>query len=278
MILIAAALSALVLYVNLSGDKFRERIERERAGVRADRIAAPALSDTQKDLAGLPQPVRRYLQYALGERREGVASVRIKQSGSFRLSEKDSWTHVTADQLLIFGKPAFVWHARLQPHPYIWTEGRDLLHDGTGRTEHRLYSAFPFPVQRIAGKTADVSALVRYLTEAPWLPAALLPGKHLSWTAIDARTARAVLTFNGYQVSAEFTFNREGEIVQVTTGDRALYRSGVAKVHPWSVRYQRYELHGGIRVPMEMESEWTIDGRSFPYAKLHVDAITFESI
>jgi hypothetical protein len=278
MILIAAALGALVLYVDLSGSKFRDRIERERASILKACTAAPATSAWQKGLADLPAPVRKYLQFALGGRSESVASVRIKQSGSFRLSEKDAWTPVTADQLLSLGNPAFVWHARLQPHPYVWTESRDMLHEGTGRTEHRLYSAFPFPLSRFTGKAADVSALVRYLTEAPWLPAALLPGKHLSWTAIDARTARAVLTFNGYQVSADFTFSKEGEIVQVTTGDRALYRSGVAKIHPWSARYQRYELHGGIRVPMEMETEWNINGRNFPYARLQVDAIEFKNI
>ncbi len=278
MILIAAALGALVLYVDLSGGKFRDRIERERASILKACTAAPAISASQKGLADLPAPVRKYLQFALGGRSKSVSSVRIKQSGSFRLSEKDSWTPVTANQLLALGKPAFVWHARLQPHPYVWTESRDILHEGVAKTEHRLYSAFPFPLKRFIGKAADVSALVRYLTEAPWLPAALLPSDHLSWKAIDDRTARATLIYNGYRVSADFTFNSESEITQVTTRDRTWNRSGASEAHPWIARYQRYELHSGIKVPMEMETEWSINGKSFPYARLQVDTIAFEGM
>jgi hypothetical protein len=278
MILLAAALGALVLYVDLSGDKFRGRVERERAMILEDRTAAPTFSLVKNKLAELPQPVRKYLLYALGGRNEPVASVRIKQSGSFRLSEKDPWTPVTANQLQTIGMPAFVWHARIQPHPYVWTESRDILHQGVGRTEHRLYAAFPFPLKRFTGRAADVSALVRYLTEAPWLPAALLPSEHLAWKAIDSRTARATLNFNGYQVSADFTFNSEGEIIEVTTRDRTWNRAGISEAHPWTARYGRYERHGGIKVPMEMETEWSINGKGFPYAKLKVDTILFEGI
>jgi hypothetical protein len=278
MILLAATLGVLVLYVDLSGGKFRDRIDRERAMILENRTATSMFYDLKNNLAGLPQPVRKYLQYALGGRNEPVRAVRIKQSGSFRLSEKDSWTPVTANQLLTLGKPAFVWHARLQPHPYVWTESRDILHEGIGKTEHRLYSAFPFPLKRFIGKAADVSALVRYLTEAPWLPAALLPSDHLSWKAIDDRTARATLIYNGYRVSADFTFNSESEITQVTTRDRTWNRSGASEAHPWTARYQRYERHGGIKVPMEMETEWSINGKSFPYARLQVDTIAFEGI
>jgi len=275
LILIAAALSALVLYVDLSSGKFRDRIERERDTIFAFRAAGKTVSASLNTLSGLPQPVQKYLQLALGGRTDTVTAVRIKQSGSFRLNEKDPWTPVTADQLLTAGKPAFVWHARLQPHPYVWTESRDILHQGVGRTEHRLFAAFPFPLTRFTGKAADVSALVRYLTEAPWLPAALLPGEYLAWKAIDSRTARATLSYKAYQVSADFTFNDDGEIIQVTTRDRAWNRSGVSEAHPWMARYRRYEQHGGIKVPMEMETEWNINGKSFPYAKLQVETITF---
>jgi hypothetical protein len=150
-----------------------------------------------------------------------------------------------------------------------------MLHEGIGKTEHRLYSAFPFPLKRFTGKEADVSALVRYLTEAPWLPAALVPNEHISWKAIDSRTARATLNYNGYQVNADFTFNSEGEITEVTTRDRTWNRSGVSETHPWTARYRRYELHDGIKVPMEMETEWNINGKSFPYARLQVETIAF---
>lgn len=277
-ILLAAVLGAVVLYVDLTAGKFRDRIDRERDVVLGSRIAGPSLAANAQKISGLPEPVKKYLHYALGGRKDPVASVRIKQSGSFRMNEKDAWTPVAADHLLALGQPSFVWQARIQPHPYVWTEGRDLLHEGTGRTEHRLYSAFPFPVQRYSGKAVDVSALVRYLSEAPWLPAALLPGKHLTWKAVNAETARAVLTFNGYQVSADFTFNKEGEIVRVTTGDRSLFRSGSTEAHRWSASYKRYEQHGGIRIPMEMDAEWNINGKSFPYAKLRVESIVFENI
>ena len=274
LILLAAVLGALVLYVDLSGSKFRERIELNRKALRDGGAAEGTGRTGPFDASTLPKPVRKYLQYALGGHRSPYAVARIRQSGSFRVNETDNWVPVAAEQYLLISKPSFVWQGRMQPHAYLWTESQDALLNGSAFTEHRLYSAFLF--QHYAGKASDLSGLARYLTEAPWLPTALLPSKHLSWFPIDATTARAVLTFNGCQVSADFFFNKAGEIVRVATADRSLFRSGAPQKHPWSANYRRYEQHKGIKVPMEMESEWNFEGRSFSYAKLHVESITFE--
>jgi hypothetical protein len=276
MIFLAAVLGALVLYVDLSGSKFRERIELNRKLVRDAISAAGKELSFLRDAARLPEPVRRYLQYALGNTRPNHSIARIRQSGAFRVNETDNWVPVSAEQYLLIEKPSFVWHARMQPHPYLWTESQDILHEGRAVTEHRLYSAFLF--QHYAGRASDLSGLVRYLTEAPWAPSILFPSQHLSWESVDDRTARAVLTFNGYQVSAIFTFSDAGEIVSITTNDRFRHRKGEPEATPWTARYRRYEQHNGIRVPMEVDAEWILSGKSFPYSKLRVEEISFDSI
>jgi len=51
---------------------------------------------------------------------------------------------------------------------------------------------------------------VRFLSESPWYPTALLPGKNLHWKGLDSNSARAVLSDSGYSVSAVFTFGAGG--------------------------------------------------------------------
>jgi hypothetical protein len=274
MILLAAVVGAMVLYVDLSGSKFRGRIELNRKSVR-DAVAS-AQQPERFDVERLPRPVRRYLQYALGGNRPDHTIARIRQSGVFRVNDTDNWVPIRAEQYLSIGMPSFVWHARMQPHPYLWTESQDSLLEGRAVTEHRLYAAFLF--QHVVGKASDLSALARYLTEAPWAPSVLFPSRHLSWEALDEHTARAVLKFNGYQVSATFTISDAGEIVSITTNDRFRHGKGGPEATPWSAHYRRYEQHKGIKVPMEVEAEWNLNGKSFSYAKLQVDEISFGKI
>jgi hypothetical protein len=276
MILLAAVLGALVLYVDLSGSNFRERVEFNRKKIR-DKITSTGQQHAESlSAVRLPEPVRKYLQYVLGNSRPPQYTARIRQSGVFRVNETDTWIPFTADHYLHLKKPSFVWHGRMQPHPYVWTESQDTLLEGNAETEHRLYSAFLF--QHYTGKTCDLSALVRYLTEAPWAPTAFYPSRHLEWKSVNERTARAILTFKGYQVSAEFTFNDVGEIVSATTNDRFFIRKGASEAVLWTAHYRRYEQHGGIRIPMEVNAEWSLRGKSVPYARMKVEEIIFDDI
>jgi hypothetical protein len=107
---------------------------------------------------------------------------------------------------------------------------------------------------------------VRYLAELVWLPTALLPSERLSWSEIDASHARATLDDGPVSVSPDFEFAPSGEIVAVRTPGRPRASGkGRYDLLPWGGRYRRYDERGGMRVPLEAEAYWVVEGREQLY-------------
>ena len=262
-----------VLYVYVSGNKFHDRVNEE-----VRKVLHSGEGGTRKfvvrDMKSLPDPVRRYFRYALKDGKSIMDTVRIAMNGAFKMKETDQWIPFEANQYVSTKEPSYVWHATLRPLPYLWTEARDKYYQGRGTSENRLLSAMPISYD--AGREADLSALARFLTEAPWFPTALLPSENLEWKPVDSRSAKAVLRYNGYTVSVIFTMNEHGEIVKAMTSDRFRMIKGNRQQTPWSAHYRNYEEVQGMMVPREMETEWNLKDRSFVYAKSSVTGITYD--
>lgn len=273
MIIITGLIIMSVLYVYVGGNKFRARVEQEARQI--SRIDSPAVRTyTAADLKLLPAPAQRYFRYALKDGQKHVGRVLISLKGTFKLKESDQWTPFEARQYSETRKPAYVWHATLRPLPYVWTEARDLFYQGRGSSVNRLYSAAELSYD--SGREADLSALARYITEAPWYPTALLPSEHVSWQAVDSGSARAVFRYNGYIVSVIFTVNERGEIMKAMTGDRYRKVKGKHEQMPWTAQYMNYREIDGMRIPMKVETAWTFKDRSFVYARSSVGDASYD--
>ena len=61
-----------------------------------------------------------------------------------------------------------------------------------------------------------VGALLRLLGEAAWLPTLLRDGRYVTWTAVDASSARATLRIGGREVTATFHFSEDGLLARFT--------------------------------------------------------------
>lgn len=272
-IIIVGLIIMSVLYVYVSGNKFRDRVEREvRQISRVENSAVRAYMAA--DLKQLPAPVQKYFRYALKDGQKHVSRVSISLSGTFKMRESDQWIPFEAKQHSETRKPAYVWHATLRPLPYLWTEARDLFYQGRGSSVNRLYSAVELSYD--TGREADLSALARYLTEAPWYPTALLPSEFITWQAVDSGSAKAVFRYNGYIVSVLFTMSERGEIVKATSVDRYRKIKGHREQVPWTARYMQYQEVDGMKIPMEVETAWNVKDRSFVYARSSVAAISYD--
>lgn len=272
MIIIAGLIITAVLFVYVSGNKFHDRVEQEARQI--SRIDSTRVRTyTAADLKQLPAPVQRYFRYALKEGQKHVSRVSISLKGTFKMKESDQWIPFEAKQYSETRKPAYVWHATLRPLPYLWTEARDLLYQGRGSSVNRLYSAVELSYD--FGREADLSALARYISEAPWYPTALLPSEYVSWQAVGSGSAKAVFRYNGYIVSVIFTVNELGEIIKAETGDRYRKVRGQREQIPWAAHYMKYQEIGGMKIPLEVETAWVFKDRSFVYARSSVGDVSY---
>jgi len=235
-------------------------------------------SDTVRftDLDQLPEPVARYLKWALRDGQPIIRSVRMTQTGMFLAKDSpDGWRPFEATQFFVAKPPGFVWDARIQMAPLTTARVRDAYTAGKGSMRVKLFSLFPLVDEQDKAEL-DSGALMRYLAEAMWFPTALLPSQGVRWTAIDSTSARATLTDSHTAVSLDFHFGPNGEITGVNSPGR-YYREadGNYVLMPWAGRVRAYGERGGMRIPVEVDVEWQYPDRNVPYWKGKIGEVEY---
>jgi hypothetical protein len=225
------------------------------------------------ELAGLPAPVRRYLEFALAPDQPLVRRARLVQRGNFLSRPGGAWSPFTAVEHFALNPPGFVWDASIRIAPLVAVRVRDSYLEGEGAMHARLGGLVPVVNERGSPEIAE-AALQRYLAEAPWLPSALLPGAGVAWTAKDASTARATLTDAARSVWIDFHFGSRGEIAGTST-QRYRITEGKPVLTPWVGRFWDYERVEGMMVPREGEVAWVLPDGRLPYWRGRVTEFAF---
>lgn len=217
---------------------------------------------TREQLAGLPDPVARYLDFALQPGQPLVREARFRQAGMFA-PRPDAWRPFTAVERFTVHPLSFLWNARIRMAPLVSVHVRDSYVHGEGATVAKIAGLVPLAHLR-GGPEMASGALLRYLAEAVWLPTALLPSEGVTWDAIDAGVARATFTDGATTVSLEFGFDARGAIVSA----RGMRYRAVGKTFvltPWTGRYHDYARLSGMMIPMTSEVEWQLPDTTYPY-------------
>jgi hypothetical protein len=213
-------------------------------------------------LAGLPDPVARYFEFALELGQPLIRSARIEHQGEMRIGGLEApWRPFTSAQHVSTDPPGFVWDATVRMAPFLSVRVRDVYLDGAGSMQARLAGLIPV-VDQSGSPEMAAGSLQRYLAEAPWFPTALLPRPGLTWEPIDRTRARAILTDGETTVSLEFHFAVNGAIERTFTPARYREVEGAYVPTPWAGAYREYARVEGLRVPREGEVEWVLpEGR-----------------
>ena len=257
----AASIAGIAGGALVLGNLVWKRSTARAVGRLGDGSAASRETFSREQLAGLPDPVVRYFEFALTPGMPLIWSARIEHAGEFRTGFGAPWAPFTSVQNVSVDPPGFVWDAGIRMSPLVTMRVRDSYLWGTGAMQARIASLIPV-VNAQGGSELASGSLHRYLAESVWFPTALLPGRGVAWEAIDDSTARATLTDAGLSVSLEFRFGVRREIVSAYTPARLRDVNGTAVPTPWMCHFKSYEPLDGMMVPMEGEVEWILpEGR-----------------
>lgn len=242
----------------------QRRARRSVTKLIADLSTAPAEVAPRLDalaLEQLPAPVARYLRRVLPQDRMGLHGVTLRQRGLLRTTAAtDRWMPFSATHVANALEPGFVWDAQVKVMPFFHISVLDKLTHGTGAGRVALMSLF-----QVAGESGTTElnsgALHRYLAEAVWYPAALLPSDRLTWSTIDPYTALATLRDGSSEVSLEFRFSEDDEVESVFTEERWGLFDGQYERRPWEGHFSRYERVDGVLIPTRGEVGWYQEGR-----------------
>ena len=259
--LIGLALAGVAAAPPIAQRHWRKSSEEMVRGMRSAR-ASQGEPIGESDWAGLPPPVATYFRRALPVGKLPLTSVQVEQVGQMLIN--DRWRDFSAVEQLSARPAGFVWDARIRMAPLVYTLVRDAYIDGTASMGASLAGLFRVADER-GGEALNAGALSRYLAEATWIPAALLPRYGVVWTAVDETRALATLRDFGTTVALEFTFNTNGEAIRIFTPSRYRTVEGHFEPTPWQGRFGDYAERCGMWIPLEAEVSWQIAGNWQPW-------------
>ena len=238
------------------------RPETENAFPPEVRIPPAGTPVTPEDLAGLPDPVRRYFEQSgvLGKPR--INSFSAVLTGRIRNSGESGWMPLKMRQYNRLDLPARVVYIESR-RPLM--AGVDSYTGGSGRMVIRLLNLVTLEDSR--GPEMDRSGLVTFLNDLTFCPLACfsLP---LVWTGVDENRAELSLTLYGTTVRALLTFDALGRIANWESTDRYASVKGRNLPDRWSTPFDRYGEAAGMSIPVAGRGVHDYDGRPYDYIEL----------
>jgi len=228
------------------------------------------------DLEGLPEPVQRYLANALTEGQPYVRTVRLQQSGEFRLGDAMApWKPLRATQHFTVHPPGFIWDAGIEILPLVPVRVVDMYKAGKGALCAKILSSVPV-ADAEPSPELNSGELMRYLAETVWFPTALLPGEGVDWEPIDEQSARATIGHRGTTVSIVFHFNSRNEVERVSAEERYREVDGAFEPTPWTGHFSNYQVRDGMLIPLDGEVAWNLPGGDLSYWRGHLVEIEYQ--
>jgi hypothetical protein len=266
---VLVALLALVAVVAGLGWRFEWSTQARVSELQ--KVSAPAGATISfARLSTLPVPVQRYLRSVLREGAPLPRTARIAHAGDFLATPPAGWAPFVSVEYFAASPPGFVWDARITMAPGLPVKVRDAFVNGEGEMRAAIWGVIP--VMNVAG-TPDIAqgALIRYLAESPWFPAALLPENGVRWQALDANSARATLQVGSTVATVDFFFDSNGLIERMYSPARMRDVDGVGVATPWQGRMSGYSWRGGeqagMQVPTYGEVGWLLPAGEQVYWK-----------
>jgi hypothetical protein len=268
---IAAIVAVVAGVVFVARTVFERRIGAETAALLATAQEPPLAVVTEENLADLPEPVQRWLRWAQVVDTPYPRTVQLTQQGQFRLGQNAGWMPFTALEVYTTNPPGFLWQTSMRMFPGVSIVGRDRYAEGEGSIQMRIMGLIP--VANASGRDLNQGALLRYLNEIMWFPAAAL-SPFISWTDAGPDAATATITDGGIGAEATFFFDAQGRPVDM----RAVrYDMGSNALQEWSTPLRAWGEFGGIRVPVEGSGVWKYPAGDFDYIELEITGVEYES-
>lgn len=227
------------------------------AGLQVSPSNLPPPVDAPRDLgrveipAGLPAPVRRYFQVALGQPAPRIDSLVVYGRARanfglwlplrYRLVHRPGYDFERYMEVTWFGRPIL--------------KAIDRYVGGVGMTG---------PLGRAAtGPAIDQGANLILWAEAPLMPSLWLTDSRIRWEAIDETTVRLIFPYGQAEDELTVHFDAESGLVDRLTALR--YRDEASGKLPWRVDFLAWQSVNGAKLPARIAVTWEDQGAPWSY-------------
>lgn len=222
---------------------------------------------TSDMLAGLPEPVQRYMTWSGVVGKPWIYTAYIKQSGRFRQGFDKPWMPMTAEQVFTTNPPGMVWNAKFKMYGLPLMRGRDTYKDGQGHMFGKAAGLFTIFDDR--SEYLTLGTMTRLLSEMIWFPTAYL-SDYITWTAVDDHSADVAMTDHGRTVSGRMYFDDIGRPTTFESmrymGDKDTYT-----LTPWFTPNKEYGMRDGLTIPVLGHVGWRLPEGDLIYGDFAID-------
>lgn len=256
----------------LADRAFTRLVRRDVQALHARAAPGRAGVVTEEMLAELPEPVRRYLRYAGVVGRPFPGTIRLHQKGRLRPGPGQPWMPLDAEEDYSVQPAGFVWAGRARLGPFPMVRARDMYAEGTGRM--LVKAASLWPVADASGAQTNQAAMMRYLSEMIWFPAAFL-ADNVSFESVDDSSARVALTDHGQTATATLFFDEQGRLIDLVA---KRYRTADANdPETWSTPVTGYGEFEGLRLPARGKAVYKLPGGDFDYIDVTITDLYYDT-
>jgi hypothetical protein len=200
-------------------------------------LAPAAAPLTPEDLAGLPDPVRRYIARSGSLGRPRPQNMRVVMDATMYRKPGQAPMPARSVQYTFFGHPTrlFLMRARMFGMPV-----RALHVYRQQAATFTVRVASTVNIVDLSGQPISAAETVTVLNDMCLMAPGTLVDHRLSWTAIDNRTAGVTFTNGPHAVTATLLFNNHDELVDFWSDDRPDSSTGTFVPMRWSTPVTEY--------------------------------------
>ncbi|MFN8208395.1 MAG: DUF6544 family protein [Bacteroidales bacterium] len=246
-------------------DEYKEGLKRN--------MNYPSTPLTEKDMESLPEAVKNYLRYTGCVGKERINNVVINFDGQLRSSPSGKWMQLKVRQASFFDLPTRLFYIRAS---MMGIPARGLHFYKNANASMRIKVLSLFPIIDEKGPVMDRSETVTFFNDMCLLAPATLLDPAIEWTVKDSLIVNGRFTVNGITVSADLYFNKEGQLINFISTDRACYAGkGNYRYAPWSTPVKEYGSFSGRCIPIEAEAIWQFPEGDFCYGIFKVKELQY---
>ena len=232
---------------------------------------------TEADLAHLPAPIAEYVRRSGAVGQPCLSSFRAVFHGRIRSDVDGPWMSFRGEQVSTYGHElsrVFAMDATMHGLP------ADVLHVFVGPSATmRVKLCSVLPIIDAAGPEMDQGETVTLFNDLCVLAPAALVDAPVDWQTLDDTHARGTFTHGAHTVSADLTFDGQGDLVDFVSDDRLQASRDGSSFAPrrWSTPLGDYQTFDTRRVATRGECRWHPMQPQSPYAYLEftLDRITY---
>lgn len=272
---LVALLAFWASYRGVSTGRLRELATSEVFGEERPGDAGRRITETE--LERLPLPVQRWLRWAGVVGQPELHSVKLRQTGRFRLGADKPWLPFAAEQVYSLSPPQFAWFVRMRLGGLPLLSGWDWFIGGQGNLHMEVAGLATVADARSA--ELDQGELMRWLSEIIWFPQAAL-ARCVTWEAVDENKARATAHSGGMAVNGLFHFGAEGQPLNFTAqrycgfGAQPTLERWETPATAWAA-YSPGPGWSSVRIPSEGYVEWQLATGPLRYADVRIVELSY---